>query len=220
MEIIVQGKGIKYFSPDEVILDINFITKKNTYEEVLKEGIKDVEVFIKEILIKNDFKKEDLKTRNFVIREETKYNQETNQYEPNGYSFNQIASLKFDYDKELLANMMVSISKLENALRCQINFGIKNEKECQRDLLAMAYQDAEDQAKAIALASKKTLKCCQKVDFKPFTTDYVSQAGIGSEMMRAEKAYYGASQKIVNTFTPEDICLSETLYCLWIAEDE
>lgn len=218
MEIIVQGKGVEYFTPNEVTLSINFITKGYSYEEVLREGTKNVEVFVEELLIKNNFKKEDMKTRNFVIREDTKYNKITGQYDPDGYSFNQMASLKFDYNKELMANMMVSISKLNNAPMCQISFGVKDEKECRRNILAIAYKDAEDQAKAIAEASGKTLKYCQKVDFKPFTTDYVSQARIGSDMMYAEKACYGAAQTIVNTFTPEDIELSETLYCLWIAE--
>lgn len=218
MEIIVQGKGVEYFTPNEVTLSINFTTKGYTYEEVLREGTKNVQLFVEELIIKNNFKKEDMKTRNFVIREDTKYNKMTGQYDPDGYSFNQMASLKFDYNKELMANMMVSISKLNNAPMCQISFGVKDEKECRRNILAIAYKDAEDQAKAIAEASGKTLKYCQKVDFKPFTTDYVSQARIGSDMMYAEKACYGAAQTIVNTFTPEDIELSETLYCLWIAE--
>lgn len=218
MEIIVQGKGVEYFTPNEVTLSINFTTKGYTYEEVLRKGTESVQLFVEELIIKNNFKKEDMKTRNFVIREDTKYNKITGQYDPDGYSFNQMASLKFDYNKELMANMMVSISKLNNAPMCQISFGIKDEKECRRNILAIAYKDAEDQAKAIAEASGKTLKYCQKVDFKPFTTDYVSQARIGSDMMYAEKACYGAAQTIVNTFTPEDIELSETLYCLWIAE--
>lgn len=218
MEIIVQGKGVEYFTPNEVTLSINFTTKGYTYEEVLREGTKNVELFIEELLVKNNFRKEDMKTRNFVIREDTKYNKMTGQYDRDGYSFNQVASLKFDYNKELMANMMVSISKLDNAPMCQINFGVKDEKECRRNILASAYKDAENQAQAIAEASGKTLKYCQKVDFKPFTTDYVSQAMIGSDMMYAEKACYGAAQTIVNTFTPEDIELSETLYCLWIAE--
>lgn len=218
MEIIVQGKGVEYFTPNEVTLSINFTTKGYTYEEVLRKGTENVQLFVEELIIKNNFKKEDMKTRNFVIREDTKYNKITGQYDPDGYSFNQMASLKFDYNKELMANMMVSISKLNNAPMCQISFGIKDEKECRRNILAIAYKDAEDQAKAIAEASGKTLKYCQKVDFKPFITDYVSQARIGSDMMYAEKACYGAAQTIVNTFTPEDIELSETLYCLWIAE--
>ena len=218
MEIIVEGKGSEYITPDEIILNINFIAKGYTYEEVLSEGIKNVMVFVEEILLKNNFRKEDMKTRNFVIKEETKYNKITGLYEPDGYSFNQAASLKFDYNKELLAIMLVSISKLKNPPMCHTNFGIKNEKECRRKILAISYKDAENQAAAIAEASGKTLKYCQKVDFKPFTTNYVSQAMIGSEMMYAEKARYGTVQNLLNTFTPEDILLSETLYCLWIAE--
>ena len=208
MEIIVQGKGVEHFTPNEVIISIHFTTKGYSYEEVLKEGIKNVMVFVEEILLKNNFRKEDMKTRNFVIREETKYNNKTGKYDPDGYSFNQMASLKFDYNKELMAKIMVSISKLENAPKCQVNFGVKDEKECRKSILASAYKDADG----------KRLKYCEKVDFKPFTTNYVSQASIGSEMMYAEKACYGATQAIINTFTPEDIELSEKLYCLWIAE--
>ncbi len=218
MEIIVQGKGIEYVTPNEVIISINFTTKGNTYEEVLKEGTKNVKVFVEEVLIKNNFRKEEMKTRNFVIREETKYNKITGEYDPDGYSFNQMASLKFDYNEELIATMMVTMSKLENAPKCQINFGIKNEKECRKNLLASAYTDAENQAQAIAEAARKTLKYCEKVDFKPFTTNYISQTNFGADAMFAKRAYDGATQTIINTFTPEDIELIENLYCLWIAE--
>ena len=218
MEIIVQGKGNEYFAPNEVILNISFNTIGLTYEEVLEKGTKNVQYFVDEILQKNGFQKEDMKTRNFVIREETKYNNVTRNYDHDGYSFSQIAMLRFDYDKELMAKIMVAISKLENAPMCQIKFGVKDEKECKRKILAKAYKDAEVQAHAIAEAAGKTLKYCQKVDFKPFTTDYVSNAFFGSDMMYAEKAVRGAAETIVNTFTPEDIELSETLYCLWIAE--
>ena len=37
-------------------------------------------------------------------------------------------------------------------------------------------------------------------------------------MMYAEKYMKGAVQSIANNFTPEEIELTETLYCLWIAE--
>ena len=159
-----------------------------------------------------------MKTRNFVIREETKYNEISRTYEKNGFSFNQSATLRFDYDKELIAKIMVSLSQLNNPPMCQIDFGVKDEKECKRKILEVAYKDAEIQAQAIADASGKALKYCQKVDFKPFTSDYISQARYGADLMSAEKAMNGAAQTIVNSFTPEDIELSETLYCLWIAE--
>ena len=159
-----------------------------------------------------------MKTRNFVIREETKFNNMTKNYDFDGYSYNQYAVLKFDYDINKMAKMMEEISKLDNPPKCQINFGIKDKKSCKREILSIAYKDAEEQAKAIAEASGKTLRRCIKVDFKPFTTEYVSLSTFNSDIAYEKSTRLSSAAMIVNTFTPEDIELTETLYCLWIAE--
>ena len=218
MEIIVQGKGTEFFTPNEVILNIGFNTKGQSYEEVFSEGVKNVQKFVNELLLQNGFTTEDMKTRNFVVREDQKYDEVTRTYLFDGFSFNQNATLKFDYNKERMAKIMEDLSKLDNAPTCQINFGVKDVKECKRKILSKAYKEAELQAQAIAEAAGKSLKQCVKVDFKPFTTDYVSQTTFDSDMMYAKSARLGAAPAIINTFTPEDIELSETLYCLWLAE--
>lgn len=218
MEIIVQGKGTEFFTPNEVILNIGFYTKGQSYEEVLSEGVKNVQKFVNELLLQNGFTTDDMKTRNFVVREDQKYDEVTRTYLFDGFSFNQNATLKFDYNKERMAKIMEDLSKLDNAPTCQINFGVKDAKECKRKILSKAYKEAELQAQAIAEAAGKSLKQCVKVDFKPFTTDYVSQTTFDSDMMYAKSARLGAAPTIINTFTPEDIELSETLYCLWLAE--
>jgi len=218
MEIIVQGTSSKYFTPNEVILNINFTTKKNSYEVALNEGVRNVQVFVDTILLPNGFSKEDMKTKSFVVKEEKKYNEATRKYEFAGYSFNQNATLKFDYDKEKLAHIMVQLSRLDNAPSCHINFGIKDEKACRKTILAGAYQDAEFQAQAIAQAAGKNLKQCIKVDFQPFTTNYLSQTNMEGSMLYKSALGANPDSAIINTFTPEDIELTETLYCLWIAE--
>lgn len=218
MEIIVQGKGTEIFTPNEVILNIGFNTKGQSYEEVLSEGVKNVQKFVNELLLQNGFTTDDMKTRNFVVREEQKYDEATRTYLFDGFSFNQNATLKFDYSKEKIARIMEDLSKLDNAPSCHINFGVKDAKECKRKILSKAYREAELQAQAIAEAAGKSLKQCVKVDFKPFTTDYVSQTNFDSDMMYNKGARLGAAPAIINTFTPEDIELSETLYCLWITE--
>lgn len=53
MEIIVQGKGTEYFTSDEAILNINFYIKGQSYEEVLTEGVKNIEIFVNEVLLRN-----------------------------------------------------------------------------------------------------------------------------------------------------------------------
>ncbi len=218
MEIIVQGTSSKYFTPNEVILNINFITKKNSYEVALNEGVRNVQVFVDTILLPNGFAKEEMKTQSFIVKEEKKYNEETRTYEFAGYSFNQNATLKFDYDKEKLARIMVQLSRLDNAPSCHINFGLKDEKSCRRTILASAYQDAEFQAQAIAQAAGKSLKQCVKVDFQPFTTNYFSQTNMEAGMFYKRATGANPDSVIINTFTPEDIKITESLYCLWLAE--
>lgn len=218
MEIIVQGKGIEYFTPNEIIISINFYKKGSNYVEVLNSGVMSVQNFVNNILLPNNFNKEDMKTRNFVVREEKKYNNMTREYSSDGFSFSQLASIKFDYDKGKLANIMEQLSKMNDAPQCHVAFGVKDEKECRRQILKKAYKDAELQAQAIAEASGKILKQCVKVDFKPFTTAYVSQTNFEGDMMYTKTERSGTATTIMNTFTPEDIELSETLYCLWIAE--
>lgn len=218
MDIIVQGRGVENVAPNEVILNINFFVKGSTYEEVLKGGVASVQRFVDDILIPNNLEKENMKTRNFVIREETKYNEITRNYDKNGFSYNQMAILKFDFNKEFLAKIMVSLSKLSNPPLCRVEFGVKDEKECKKKVLVKAYEDAKTQAEAIATAAGKELKSCVKVDFKPFTTEYVSNARFDKQMAYAERVGTGSAQTIVNIFTPEDIEISETLYCLWVAE--
>lgn len=219
MEIIVEGKGVEYFTPDQVVLNIEFHTKGLSYEEALSEGVKNVQNFVSELLLRNGFNNEDMKTRSFVVREDKKYNESTRTYIFDGYLFNQSATIKFDYDKERLAKIMNDFSKLDNAPTCRINFGLKNEKDAKRRIVAKAYRDAELQAQAIADAAGKTLKQCAKVDFKPFTTEYVSQTTFGSDMMYSKAARLNDNAaRIVNTFNPEDIELTEILYCLWLAE--
>ena len=215
MEINVQGSGVKYIKPDEVKMRITFQYKGQTYEEVLSEGVTHVQDFVNNLLLKEGFAKEDLKTRNFVIREEKRYDEVSRQYYPDGFSFNQDATLKFDYDREKIARMMVEISKLDNPPICQVDFGVKDEKECRKEVLALAYEDALSKASAIALAANKKLKDCVKVDFKPFTSSYVSETSLYSKDMAIRGSI---SEAIVNTFTPEDIAVFENLYCLWITE--
>lgn len=218
MEIIVQGKGTEFFTPNEIIISINFYKKESTYEDALNSGVNNVHNFVNDILITNGFNKEDMKTRSFVVKEEQKYDNITKEYLPDGFSYSQHASIKFDYDKEKLANIMEQLSKMNDAPRCHITFGFKNEKECRRRILSNAYNDAEQQAKAIAEAAGKELKQCAKIDFKPFTTNYFSQTNIEGNMKLESGERMGSAGNIINTFTPEDIEISETLYCLWLTE--
>ena len=219
MDIIVEGKANRFFKPDRVCLDINFYTLTKTYEEALEKGTANVEDFILGVLEKLGFNKEELKTRSFKVREETEYNVDTKKHEFKGFSYSQMAKLEMDYDMNRLGEFMEQVTKIQNPPRYQISFGIKNMAQAKSLVMADAYAKAEEKAKMIALAAGKKLKDCIKVDFRPFEERVISnsrmgEAGFSKAMMAEERA----SARIENIFTPEDVEVTETLYCLWITE--
>ena len=217
MEIHVEGEALEYVSPDQVILNIEFKKKGESYNAVLNEGIESVKTFIEQILIPNSIDKEELKTRSFTIEEDKKYNNKLKKYEKVGFLFNQEAVLRFDYDKILLATIMISLSNLKNPPLCYVEFGLKDKKEVQKNILSKAYEDDKIKAEAIAIASKKKLKDCIKTEFlKKSNSEFISNFAIEEGIITSSLEVQ--TKNIVNTLIPEDIKLSEKLYCLWITE--
>lgn len=220
MDIIVEGNAKRYFQPDKVCININFYTLAETYNEALDKGTKTVETFVNTVFEKLNFNKEELKTRSFNVREETEYNTNTQKYEFKGFAYSQSAKFSFDYDMKRLADFMEEVSKLENPPIYQISFDIKNMQQAKSLAMADAYAKAEEKAKMIALAAGKKLKECIKVDFRPFEEYVTSNSRMGNVAF-AKKSMFSeetVSERIQNTFTPEDVEVQETLYCLWVTE--
>lgn len=220
MDIMVQGKANEYFTPDEVRFAINFYTKESSYNGALGEGTKAVEIFIGEVLVSLGFNKGDLKTKSFAVSEESKYIEKDRTHVPDGYAYRQSAFIKFDYDMKKVSRFMDMVSKLKNPPSYKISFGVKDEKECKSKVLAKAYNEAKTRAEAIATAASKNLKECLKIDFRPFEEHIISNSGINDGMVfeKARMSKMSSAEVIENIFTPEDVEISETIYCLWITD--
>jgi hypothetical protein len=225
MDIMVEGTGKRFYKPDEVQISLNFYTKTESYESALEEGTRDVQQFIENVLQQMQFSKEDLKTRSFRVYEEKKYDYESKREIKLGFAYMQGALLKFDYDINTMALFMEKVSKLSNPPKYTVAFNVKNEQQSKNEAMADAYNNAKEKAEAIAKVAGKTLKECLKTDFRPFEEKVYSRSALGSGIFEGENADFASVPKkmsakdtITNIFTPEDIEISETLYCLWIAE--
>lgn len=219
MDIIVEGKASQFFKPDLVNIDISFYTKSSTYEKTLSEGTTNVEDFIFNILNALEFSKEDLKTRAFRVSEVTKYDEFKKKHVPDGFSYTQNAKLSFDYDMERLSKFMELVSKLKNPPTYRLSFNIKNEEVAKAKVISKAFEKAETKANIIAMAAGKSLKQCVKVDFKPFNERVISNSNLDNNFLMAEKCMSrSVSDVMQNIFTPEDVEITESLHCLWLAE--
>lgn len=224
MDIMVKGTGTRYYKADEVELNLNFRTNTDSYETALEKGTKDVQIFIEEILNQMNFSKEDMKTRSFRVYEDKRYDYKHNVEKSYGFVYEQMAKLKFDYDINVVAEFMDRVSKLSNPPKYTISFNVKDEKKIKEEALADAYNMAKEKAEAIAKAAGKNLKECIKTDFRPFEEKVYSNSALDGEMFSERRRgaagpeRASAEQTIKTIFTPEDIEISETLYCLWITD--
>ena len=228
MDIIVEGVGKKFYTPDEVEINLDFYTRADSYESALESGTKNVEIFINDVLEKMNFNKEIMKTRSFRVYEEKQYDYDKKIYIKLGYAYTQQANIKFDYSMNTIAEFMDMVSKLENPPKYHLVFNVKDIKKCKDEVLAEAYNKAKDKAETIAKAAGKELKECVKTDFRPFEERVVSRSSLNSQDMYMEKemsidgAKFGMAKRtgvqetIQTIFTPEDIEITETLYCLWV----
>lgn len=228
MDIIVEGVGKKFYSPDEVEINLDFYTRADSYESALENGTKNVENFINDVLEKMDFNKEIMKTRSFRVYEEKQYDYDRKKYTRLGYAYTQQANIKFNYSINIIAEFMDMVSKLKNPPKYHLLFNVKDIKGCKDEVLAEAYNKAKEKAETIARAAGKELKECVKTNFIPFEESIVSRSSLNSQDMYMEKemsigaSTFGMAKKtgvqdtIQTIFTPEDVEITETLYCLWI----
>lgn len=229
MDIMVQGEGKKLYKPDELEINLNFYVNDMSYESVLKKGTESVEEFINVVLDELNIDKEKLKTRNFRISRNIRYNYQEKRQIDNGFDFNQNATITMEYNTETISKFMDEVSKLKNAPKYNMNFTIKDKESAKKEVMAEAYNKAQEKAEIIATASGKKLKDCIKVDFRPFAENIYSNSNLSDiDFMLNEESVKGAmperamrkttSEVLQSTFTPEDVEIRETLYCLWITE--
>ena len=187
--------------------------------------------FVSDVLVALDETKENLKTQGYRIQEAYRYSNNKSIFD--GFNYSQSAKIKFDYDIKKMASLIELVAKLKNPPSYLITFELKDEDECKNQVLAEAMKKAKTKAEAIASAVDMKLARCLKADFKPFEEVLTSSSRVSGRdfamgntgdlpamprMFQTPQDAPSAAENIQRTFTPEDICISETIYCLWQAE--
>ena len=211
MEIIVEGRSTGYFRPDELVMNVFFTAKGNTYNEAIQNGINSVYAFNSAVLLNNGFIENDLKTRNFSVVEDKVYNETTRQFEVRGFIFNQDATLRTDYTEDLLSNLVNSISTLDSSTNVTFNFGLKDEEVARRSLYEKSYDDALLKAETLAKVTGQRLGNILSIDSRGANYNIFSSTNIDNRMLTSlSNASVG-----LNFIHPEDIEISESILVKW-----
>lgn len=212
MEIKVEGRAKKGYKPNQMNLHFEFIVVKPNQNEAIECGLKSVRECV-DFLIGLKIKKEDIQTANMTVQQNKEYNETLRKYEDAGYKFIQSISIKLDYDLDLIAVLTAGIADFSTPPNYEINFGIKDENQIKEELLALAFLDAEFQAKAIANASREQLGDCLSVSFEPFGERFISPTNFCATREMAKLSSVVEDVKV--TFVPADIDVAKTIYCVF-----
>lgn len=215
MEINVIGQGEKSYKPDLIVLDINISNVYKNYEEALAKGEESVLEFLKEMKTFG-FEFEDFKTTNYQIKDEMVY--KNNEYKKIGVRYSRGLSLKFDYNIKKLSEIVEASSKLKNAPRINVRYGLKDTKTAEMQLFTDAFQNAKRQAEIIANSAGLKVVRCEKTSMEKENNHYYSKTSFNYEDRMMCKASSSASEIMETTYTPQDILVEQQIFCVFIAE--
>lgn len=118
-----------------------------------------------------------------------------------------------EYDLDLIASLVSGTAKFSTPPNYEINFGLKDEDCAKEEILALAYKNAENQAKAIAIASGKQIDECVSVSFDSFQEKVFSNTnfGVTRDMVKLSSTI----EDIKVTFVPADVVIEKTIHCIF-----
>ena len=223
MDITVKGKAEKKFKPEIVRINLTFNYKDKKYEKSLENGTKMVNEFVDKVLKELNISVDELKTIRFSIVENSIYDPEKRKRVFDGYMFDQTSRFEFDYDVKKMAKFMELVSKMDNPPTYRIGFSLKDEDAKKNSVLQDAIDYAYAKAEAISKACKKELVDLIKLDFRPFDSvmlSSVSELGSNDYALceTSSMKMCSVASSVEQNFTPEDIYITEEVYCLFVAK--
>ena len=163
-ELEVRGFGRLKTQPDLGVLHIELTTIQKEFGTTVSVLGTDYDKMVKH-LEKEGFKKEDIKTSNYGVRENRVYRRQMS-YD-SGFVGNQGLTIEFQNTKENLAKITESFAKSPVKVKFSFSFTISDSKrdELRNELIKRAIEDAKQKAKLIAETSGRQLGKIKKIKY-------------------------------------------------------
>jgi len=201
--IRITGVGTASISPNQIELRFTVQTLNSDYNKAISNHDEKLKQF-NELLKDLGFRKEDLKTSYFNISPRYKSVKKLNgeyKEEFEGYLVNQSLILVFDYNMNLLDQIINKLSNTSINPRININFTIKEKEEFTNMILQKACCDAKQKAQILANACGQRILGIVSIDYSFKDIHFYSNT-------RYEENYETCKYKsssIGSNITPTDI---------------
>ena len=209
--VIVKGTGSISVKPDLIRLELEMQTRSTDCGEAMKKAEIGLTELI-DILKKEGFEKDDLKTSDFNVH--TEYESvpdENNVYHSvfKGYCCDHSMKIEFSLDTERLATVLRAISASEATPQISVFFTVKNEESAREELIRLSSANARRKAELLCEASGTRLGKLLKISYDRSEMSFVSQARYAMDMNCLRSTAKAVS------ITPDDIKLTDCAEFEW-----
>ena len=162
--ISITGTSFFYVKTDFVRIQFDVRVVRKIYEKALSELTEKVNSIIG-IIINNGFNKNNLKTSNFDIQKETKYDSKKQESYFIGYRATENLSISFEIDNKKISSILNDIWKMISDVDFNVSFYCSNPNTYENQLIELAVKDAKEKAELITKAVGVKLLKITKIDY-------------------------------------------------------
>ncbi len=215
--IRVTGEGVVSVPPDTICVSLSVRVLDSSYSKSLSEVDKKV-TLLKESLKKVGVDEKNIVTQDFRInqRVDRVYQELTKKYKDKflGYETSHLLEARFDYDTNMLGEVVAAISKADIEPRLNISFEVKKGREAlEEKALRAAVENARKDAQVLADASQVKLGDILSINHS-FSEVKISRPApaVMEKMAYEEASFNSASLREINV---DDIKFDATVTIDW-----
>ena len=205
----VIGYGRLLIQPDYTKL-IFKLNSKNVYYKHSLEELNVKVSYLTNALLELGFLRDEIKTEDYRIREDSYYNDKSRTYCKTGYEGIARISVSYPRDDEKTSSILGELIDVIHDVGIEINFFRFDFDSIEEKLIELAFEDAKKKAKAIEKFSGVKLKHISNINYERSSS---TPSFLKEEIRRCQ-----LTQHEIPMFNPEDEEIEREIYVEWEIE--
>ena len=212
--IVITGTSTLNVKTDYVKIKFDIDKKDLSYEKTLLLLTEQIDAITK-IVLKNGFTKNDLKTTDFNVEKDTKYDNKSKEYHFVGYMARETLNLSFPIDNKKINSILHDVCAEIKDVDFNISFYCYNPNKYENELIKLTVEDAKQKALLITDTIGVKLKQIERIDysFSEVHIDNSLEYDLAPEICCQETTI-----GVIPDMEPEDTKLNKSITIVWEIE--
>lgn len=208
-KVNVIGYGRLLIQPDYTKLIFKLNSESVYYKNSL-DGLNVKVNFLTKVLMELGFLREEIKTEDYRIREDSYYNDKSRTYCKTGYKGIARISVSYPRDEEKTSSILENLIDVIHDVGIEINFYRFDFDSIEEKLIELALEDAKKKAKAIEKFSGVKLKHISNISYE--------RSSATPSFLKEEIRSCQLTQDEIPMFNPEDEEVKREIFVEWEIE--